>query len=152
MYALAKAAEALGNVEWLYQGPTQADAAAQADIVRSFIQQGVDALIVAPNDPDSMAPLLQQAKDAGIHVARVEHLLGRYGDLVDEVLAQAGFTSAALLAPDAALLRRATLSHWPPRYSAGDAVQTMEGGTVSVTTVNTAGVLLLKTGFSALSA
>ncbi|MBM9468261.1 autoinducer 2 ABC transporter substrate-binding protein [Nakamurella sp. YIM 132084] len=64
-----EAAAALGNVEWLYQGPTQADAAAQADIVRSFIQQQVDTLIVAPNDPDSMAPLLQQAKDAGIHVA-----------------------------------------------------------------------------------
>jgi rhamnose transport system substrate-binding protein len=64
-----KAASELGNVQWLYQGPTQADAAAQADIVRSYIQQKVDALIVAPNDPDSMAPLLQQAKAAGIHVA-----------------------------------------------------------------------------------
>lgn len=31
-----------------------------------------------------------------------------------------------------ALLRRATLNHWPPRYSAGDAaVQAMEGGAVS---------------------
>jgi rhamnose transport system substrate-binding protein len=70
MNAGGKAAAAeLGNVEWLYQGPTTADAAAQADIVRSFIQQKVDTLIVAPNDPDSMAPLLQQAKDAGIHVA-----------------------------------------------------------------------------------
>ena len=67
-----EAAKALGNVEWLYQGPTQADAAAQADIVRSYIQQKVDALIVAPNDPDSMAPLLQQAKDAGIHVATAD--------------------------------------------------------------------------------
>lgn len=66
------AAAALGNVEWRYQGPTQADAAAQADIVRSFIQQKVDTLIVAPNDPDSMAPLLQQAKDAGIHVATAD--------------------------------------------------------------------------------
>jgi rhamnose transport system substrate-binding protein len=64
-----EAAAALGNVEWRYQGPTTADAAAQADVVRSFIQQKVDTLIVAPNDPDSMAPLLQQAKDAGIHVA-----------------------------------------------------------------------------------
>jgi rhamnose transport system substrate-binding protein len=64
-----KAAAELGNVEWLYQGPTQADAAAQADIVRSYIQQKVNTLIVAPNDPDSMAPLLAQAKDAGIHVA-----------------------------------------------------------------------------------
>src|SRR4051794_8879453 len=54
---------------WLYQGPVEADPAAQADIVRSYIQQGVDALIVAPNDPDSMAPLLQQAQAAGIKVA-----------------------------------------------------------------------------------
>lgn len=67
-----QAAAALGNVQWLYQGPTQADAAAQADIVRSYIQQKVDTLIVAPNDPDSMAPLLQQAKDAGIHVATAD--------------------------------------------------------------------------------
>ena len=51
-----KAAEELG-IKWLYQGPTTADAAAQADIVRSFIQQKVNTLIVAPNDPDSMAPL-----------------------------------------------------------------------------------------------
>src|SRR3954471_14847344 len=63
-----KACEEIGCT-WLYQGPVQADPAAQADIVRSYIQQGVDALIVAPNDPDSMAPLLQQAKDAGIAVA-----------------------------------------------------------------------------------
>jgi len=59
-------------VQWLYQGPTQADAAAQADIVRSFIQQKVNTLIVAPNDPDSMAPLLQEAKAQGIHVATAD--------------------------------------------------------------------------------
>jgi rhamnose transport system substrate-binding protein len=53
---------------WLYQGPVEADPAAQADIVRSYVQQGVDSLIVAPNDPDSMAPLLKQAADAGIKV------------------------------------------------------------------------------------
>lgn len=65
------AAEELG-IKWLYQGPTTADAAAQADIVRSFIQQKVDTLIVAPNDPDSMAPLLKQAQDAGINVATAD--------------------------------------------------------------------------------
>lgn len=54
---------------WLYQGPTTSDAAAQADIVRSFIQQGVSTLIVAPNDPDSMAPLLKEAQEKGIRVA-----------------------------------------------------------------------------------
>src|SRR3954453_4285924 len=55
--------------KWLYQGPVEADPAAQADIVRSYIQQKVDALIVAPNDPDSMAPLPKQAPHAGIKVA-----------------------------------------------------------------------------------
>ena len=63
-----QAAGDLGDVEWLYQGPTSADAAAQAQIVRSFIQQKVNALIIAPNDPDSMAPLMKQAQDAGIKV------------------------------------------------------------------------------------
>ena len=63
-----KAAEELGNVEWLYQGPTSADAAAQADIVNSYIQQKVSALFIAPNDPDSMAPLIKQGIDAGIKV------------------------------------------------------------------------------------
>lgn len=63
-----EACEELG-CQWLYQGPVEADPAAQANIVRSYIQQGVDALIVAPNDPDSMAPLLQEAEDAGIAVA-----------------------------------------------------------------------------------
>ena len=69
MNAGGKAAAKELGIEWLYQGPTTADAAAQADIVRSYIQQGVDVLIVAPNDPDSMAPLLQEAADAGIKVA-----------------------------------------------------------------------------------
>ena len=63
-----KAEEEMGNVTWLYQGPTQADAAAQAQIVRSFIQRQVDAIVVAPNDPNSMAPVLQEAqgKDIGV--------------------------------------------------------------------------------------
>jgi rhamnose transport system substrate-binding protein len=63
-----KAQSELGNVTWQYQGPTQADAAAQAQIVRSYIQKKVDTIVVAPNDPNSMAPILKQAKDAGIHV------------------------------------------------------------------------------------
>ncbi|MBB1484154.1 autoinducer 2 ABC transporter substrate-binding protein [Tessaracoccus sp. MC1865] len=63
------AAEAdIPGLTWEYQGPTTADPAAQVDIVRSMIQKKVDVLIVAPNDPDSLAPILQEAKDAGIKV------------------------------------------------------------------------------------
>ncbi len=51
---------------WVYQGATTADASAQAEVVRALIQQGVQALAVAPNDPDSMAPVIADAADAGI--------------------------------------------------------------------------------------
>lgn len=62
-----KAAAALG-IRWIYKGSTTADPGAQTDIVKSLIQQKVDVLVVAPNDPDSLAPVLQDAKDAGIKV------------------------------------------------------------------------------------
>lgn len=61
----ANAAEEFG-FEWVYQGATTADASAQAEVARALIQQGVSALAVAPNDPDSMAPVLADAKAAGI--------------------------------------------------------------------------------------
>lgn len=67
-----QAAQDLPNLKWLYQGPTTADAAAQAQIVRSYIQQKVDTIVVAPNDPNSMAPVLQQAKSAGLKVATAD--------------------------------------------------------------------------------
>jgi rhamnose transport system substrate-binding protein len=63
-----KAEQELGNVTWLYQGPTSADAAGQAQIVRSFVQRKVDAIFVAPNDPNSMAPVLQEAQAKDIKV------------------------------------------------------------------------------------
>jgi rhamnose transport system substrate-binding protein len=62
-----QAAKALG-VQWIYNGPTTADPGAQTDIVRSLIQQKVNAIVVAPNDPDSMAPVLAEAKAKGIVV------------------------------------------------------------------------------------
>jgi rhamnose transport system substrate-binding protein len=64
-----KAQAEIPGLKWVYQGPTTADPAAQADIVRSMIQQKVDVLIVAPNDPDSLAPILKEAQAAGIKVA-----------------------------------------------------------------------------------
>jgi rhamnose transport system substrate-binding protein len=62
-----KAAQELG-IEWIYRGSSTADPGAQTEIVNSLIQQRVDVLVVAPNDPDSMAPVLQEAADAGIKV------------------------------------------------------------------------------------
>ena len=62
-----EAAKKLG-VKFIYQGDTTADAAKQAEVVNSLIQQKVDVLAVAPNDPSAIAPILKRAADAGIKV------------------------------------------------------------------------------------
>ena len=46
-----KAAQELG-IEWIYRGSSTADPGAQTEIVNSLIQQRVDVLVVAPNDPE----------------------------------------------------------------------------------------------------
>jgi rhamnose transport system substrate-binding protein len=61
------AAKALG-FKWVLNAPPTADPAAQASIVQSLIQQKVSVIAVAPDDPDSLAPVLAQAKAAGITV------------------------------------------------------------------------------------
>jgi rhamnose transport system substrate-binding protein len=62
-----EAAKKLG-VKFIYQADTTADAAKQAEIINSLIQQKVDVLAVAPNDPSAIAPVLKRAADAGIKV------------------------------------------------------------------------------------
>ncbi|NLM12014.1 MAG: autoinducer 2 ABC transporter substrate-binding protein [Clostridiaceae bacterium] len=62
-----KAGEDLG-VDVQYVGPTNADATEQVKMIEDLINQGIDALCVAPNDPAALSPVLQKAKDAGIVV------------------------------------------------------------------------------------
>jgi simple sugar transport system substrate-binding protein/rhamnose transport system substrate-binding protein len=62
-----QAGEDLGiNVD--YNGPTEADAAAQVRMVEDYISRGVDAIAVAPNDPAALTPVLQRAREQGILV------------------------------------------------------------------------------------
>lgn len=55
-----------------FTGPTAADPAAQADVVRSLVQQGANAIVVAPNDPDSMGPVLKEASERDVAVGTVD--------------------------------------------------------------------------------
>ena len=53
----------------VYQkGTDEIDATKQAQLVQDLIAQGVDALCVVPVDPQSLEPVLKQARDAGIVV------------------------------------------------------------------------------------
>lgn len=62
-----KAAEEIG-VEFIYNGPTTADAAQQVNIIQDLIFKEVDVIAVSPNDPAAVAPILKKAREAGIKV------------------------------------------------------------------------------------
>jgi len=63
-----EAAKQLGNVEILYQGPSQATAEGQIEIVDSLIAQKVNAIAISANDADALVPVLKKAMKAGIKV------------------------------------------------------------------------------------
>ncbi len=56
-----------GHDTWMV-GPSQADAAAQVQIVESLIAQGVDAICIVPFSVEAVEPVLQKARDRGIVV------------------------------------------------------------------------------------
>ena len=62
-----EAADKLG-LTFLYEGTVNADVDGQIQIIDSLIARGVDALIVSPNDPDAIVPVLEKAQEAGIEV------------------------------------------------------------------------------------
>ena len=64
-----EAADELG-ITLLYDGPPQDQATnqKQVDILEGWIAQGVNAIIVSPNDPTAIAPTLKKAQTAGIKV------------------------------------------------------------------------------------
>ena len=62
-----RAATELG-VELIYDGPTTASASEQNNFLETWIRQGVDAICVAPNNPDSVKKWIAEAQKAGIKV------------------------------------------------------------------------------------
>lgn len=62
-----KAGEELG-INAYVTGPTEADSAEQVKIIEDLITQGVDALVVVPNDAEAVASVLDKARSKGITV------------------------------------------------------------------------------------
>lgn len=63
-----EAADELGNVELIYDGPTDGDPKKQAEMIEQWTVDGVDAICVAPNAPDVIANAMREAQDAGVKV------------------------------------------------------------------------------------
>lgn len=62
-----KAAEELG-VDFIFDGPSEARVDRQIELIETYITDGVDAILVAPNDAETIKTALQKARDAGIAV------------------------------------------------------------------------------------
>ncbi len=70
--AEAAAAE-LDSVEVIWKGTSsESDIAGQVQIVESFINQGVDALVIAAADSRGLVPVLRQATEQGITVVTID--------------------------------------------------------------------------------
>ena len=66
---MQEAAAELGNVEVINDGPTAGNIDEQfQDFIDNYITQGVNGVLFAANDPVAIAPVLQKALEAGIHV------------------------------------------------------------------------------------
>jgi inositol transport system substrate-binding protein len=68
---LGAEAKALGNIT-LIESDGQGSTPKQTADVEAAIVQGVDGIVISPNEVDAMAPVLQQAVDAGIPVVTID--------------------------------------------------------------------------------
>ena len=70
-----------GKVEVKQIAPDSGDSAKQVQMVSDLISQDVDAIVVVPNDPQALKPVIKQAKAKGIVV--IAHEASNIADDVD---------------------------------------------------------------------
>jgi len=63
-----EAAQELGGIELIFQGPTTGTAESQIEIIDSLIAQKVDAIVISSNDVDALVPICKRAMKNGITV------------------------------------------------------------------------------------
>lgn len=78
----AQKAEELG-VDLTFIAPnSESDVQAQVDMIQNLVGQGIDALCLAPSNPDTVLPVLEQADQAGIKVLAVDTDLPKFENKV----------------------------------------------------------------------
>ncbi|BDI31198.1 rhamnose ABC transporter substrate-binding protein [Capsulimonas corticalis] len=62
------AAKELGDVNLVYDGPTDGAPEAAASLIESWTLKGANVICVSPNDPNVLAPAMTKAKQGGVHM------------------------------------------------------------------------------------
>ncbi|MCF7946091.1 MAG: rhamnose ABC transporter substrate-binding protein [Spirochaetia bacterium] len=78
-----EAAEELGNVKSIYQGPSSSTAEGQIEIIETLIAQRVDGIAISANDRDALIPVTKKAMNAGIEVISFDSGISPGGRTVD---------------------------------------------------------------------
>lgn len=63
-----QAADELGDVQLIYDGPTDGSPEKAAAMIERWTLQGVDVIAVSPNDPQVLAPAMKKARQKGVHI------------------------------------------------------------------------------------
>jgi len=63
-----QAAKELGDVDFVYDGPTDGAPEKAASLIETWTLKGADVIAVSPNDPSVLAPAMTAAKAKGVHV------------------------------------------------------------------------------------
>ena len=119
------AGEELG-INVIYTGPTTGDAALQVQMIEDLLIDGIDALAIAPNDPDSVSPALQKclaedvlvmdwdttanADDVKYSIQQIDNKV--FGELYVEKLVEAMGTTEGEIAIVTGYLTAANLNTW----------------------------------------
>ena len=119
------AGEELG-INVIYTGPTTGDAALQVQMIKDLLIDGIDALAIAPNDPDSVSPALQKclaedvlvmdwdttanADDVKYSIQQIDNKA--FGELYVEKLVEAMGTTEGEIAIVTGYLTAANLNTW----------------------------------------
>jgi len=64
----AEAARELGNVELIYDGPTDGSPEKSAAMIEQWTLKGADVIAVSPNNPAVLADAMRKARARGVHV------------------------------------------------------------------------------------
>ncbi len=87
---LLQAAEDFG-IEAYQQAPSSADEAAQARLIEVAVNQGINALLIVPNDAQSVVPVLKRAQDRNIVTLTHESPAQRNADFDVEMIDNTAF-------------------------------------------------------------
>ncbi len=85
-YGAKQAAEEIGNVEIIWQGPVvESDTKSQIEVVKNMITRQVDGILLAPNQKGSLVDAVEEAIDEGIPVVIFDSGLDEGPDIVSYV-------------------------------------------------------------------